>query len=1032
MDRVATTLLSQARAAAENARWLDALDLAAQALAADPTQTEAAGIVGTARRQLTAQASTNEGLRQITVVVVDLAGSTTIAARLGPEPMRQLMLDLYEICIGAVSSYEGRVLKYTGDGVMAQFGYPVAHDDDARRAVLAALNVVDTIAARAAEWRSRYGEALLVRVGIDSGAVAVGPVASHPWAAEELAGDPPNVATRVQASATPLTVRVTGATHRLIEGWFQTEPVGTVELRNFPEPVALHHVIGPTDAQTRSEARRSPGPPLIGRDAEVDRLTAAWVRVGGGERQVVTITGEAGIGKSRITEQLVGTATATGAFHLVLACSRLHGSSPLWPVVSALARFFQISPAKDVSDELWQQAIGQRLAQLPDLGLPIERTVALLSHLLGVGPAPELQPEVLRRETFDTLVGLLEAIASGASLLLCADDVDAADPSTVELLEVLLGRPPAPMLVLLTGRGPLPALGSPDAAIELSGLPASEAQQLVRSVAPRIDAGTAARLVARSGGVPFVLEEQARAVHELPGGSSAESGELSMFLAARLDELGARGRELVGEIAVAGEEVRLDVVRRLSGIASDHLDELVADLCARRVLLRLSGPSGESVRFRHALLCDAAYQSLLASRRESLHERVATILAAVSPAPAPEDIARHHGLGANHGEAARRWLQAASASADNGALVEAIGQFRHSLSELAHLPDDPQRAAIELDVQFRLGNALSTAQGFTSHEALDAFQRAVALGESLDDSTTIFGPLWGMWTYWFVRGEHSVSTPLASRLLAIGRQPGVDPRYEWTAATIVGYQRLFLGDIAGARDQLLVGSRHIGVEPVAEFPHDFSFIGGCALSVALWFLGDLAESREVGAQTLERASALDPGDPTAAYTRCWVGCWLAWRAQLDGDPRSAIELATAASESALRHGYATWIGASMGHIAIARCSMGEAETALPMLSATVDAWRAAGCDEHGTQVHPVLMTPYFAGRLIEARLAAGQTDGALEQIDRLLADTASNGEHFWDDELHEIRHRVERGAARAGRFQARHLNIARTEPLEPA
>jgi class 3 adenylate cyclase/tetratricopeptide (TPR) repeat protein len=1000
--------MAAARASVAQAQWLDALDLAAQALAADPSHSDAASIVGNARRQLAALSTSSGELRHITVVVVDLYRSTTIAARLGPELMRELMLELYEVCIEAVTRYEGKVLKYLGDGVMAQFGYPVAHEDDARRAVLAALSVLDVIDARKREWEIRFGEPLLVRIGVDSGAVAVGPATAGPWAAQELAGDAPNVATRVQATAEHMTVRVTGATHQLIEGWFETERVGTVKLRNYPAPVVLHHVVRPSDAQTRAEARRLPCPPLLGRDRELGLLRAAWERVRNGERQVVTLTGEAGIGKSRIVEQLVGTATATGALHLTFVCSPVHAVSPLRPVAAAVARFFDISAQTGGGAEGSLDTIRERLAQLPDRRTPIERALPLYGSLLGIGPTPDLHPEELRRQTFDALVDLFHAMARSASLLLCAEDIDTADPSTVELLRALLDQPPAPMLVLLTGRQPLPSLGTADAALELEGLSMSDAAAVVRSVVPDIDDASIKRMVARCDGVPFVLEEQARALHERPTGEIVETGQLSMFLAARLDELGPRLRRLVGEIAVAGEEVRLDVVRRLSDIAPGDLDQLVADLCRQRVLLRLNGPTGESIRFRHALLCDAAYRSLLQARRASLHGRVADILADLSPATAPEDIAHHYAMAGAHKNAAQCWLQAARNSADAGALVEAISQFRHSLSALTYLPDDAERAALELDVQFRLGTALSTTKGYTSREALDAFQRAVKLGESLEDSTSIFGALWGTWAYWFVLGEHGEAAPLASRCRRIGQTPGVDPRFGWTAAGIVGYHRLFLGDFEGARDQLLLASEHAGIEPVVDFPHDLLIVSRCALAVALWFLGDASASRQLADDAAALAAALDPASSRAAFTKCWANCWLAWRAELAGDSLTAIEFANDAASTAGRHGYTTWIAGAMAHRAIAYCRLGQLEDALPELTAIVDRWRSAGRDPSGRQLHPVLMTPYFAGRLIEAQMANGELDGALERIDLLLAEAARSGERFWDRELRRLRADVER------------------------
>jgi hypothetical protein len=401
---------------------------------------------------------------------------------------------------------------------------------------------------------------------------------------------------------------------------------------------------------------------------------------------------------------------------------------------------------------------------------------------------------------------------------------------------------------------------------------------------------------------------------------------------------------------------------------------------------------------------------MLEARRASLHGRVAGILGDLVPAAAPEDIARHHEGAGAHKEAAHCWLQAARTSADAGALVEAIGQFRRSLSALTVMPDDAERVALELEVQFRLGTTLSSVKGYTSREALDAYERAMTLGESLEDSTAIFGALWGTWAYWLVLGEHAEAAPLASRCRRIAQTPGVDKRFRWTAATIVGYQRLYLGDFAGARDQLLLASNHVGIEPMIDFPHDLSIASRCALAVALRLLGDVVGSRRVAENVAAATAALDPAGSRCAFTKCWAGCWLAWRAELDGDSAGAIELASEAEAIAAWHGYKTWIAAAMAHRAIGQCRLGRLDEGLPTLAAIVAGWRSAGQDDSGDQVHPILMTPYFAGRLIEAQVASGELDGALERIDLLLEESANSGERFWDRELHRLHDEVQRFA----------------------
>jgi class 3 adenylate cyclase/tetratricopeptide (TPR) repeat protein len=995
-------LISRAEAAGASARWLEALDYASQALAADPGQTAAAVLVGTARQRLGSIGRPSGELRQLTVVAIDMYRSTAIAAQVGPESMRELMLEVYEVCIDAVARYEGQVNKYTGDGILAMFGYPVAHEDDARRAVLASLAVLDGVNARAAEWEARCGTPVTVRIGIDSGLAAVGPVDASPWSSEEIAGDPPNVATRVQTTADQMTVRVTDATKALIDGWFDSVPVGPVELRNYPSPVGLHRVLGPTSAETRLEARAGARPPLLGRDAELAVLRAAWSRVAAsGERRVVAVTGEPGIGKSRLVEHLTATAIASGGVHVTLTCSRLHQESSLRPFARALARFFRLSPRESDSDALSLDALRRQLAQLGNRRVPIEESVPIYGRLLGIRSAVDLEPDDLRRKTFEAVIDLLEAMATGAPLVLCVDDVDTADPSTIELLRALLARPATPMLVVLTGRERLPEPDGADDVLELAGLPADAAAALVRAIAPPLDDDVVERLVGGSGGVPYFLEEQARAAQEAPDAAARAPLELSVFLAARLDELGPAVRRLLEEIAVAGEGVRLDVLTRFTATPGE-LDSLLGELHRRRVVVREPGPAGDVVRFRHKLMRDAALDGILGSRRADLHRRLADLFAALPGAAAPEDLAQHYERAGDAERAARAWLEAGREAAASGAKAEAVNHFRHSLAALDRLPDGAARAAVELEVQLGLGTTLSTLEGYTAPGARAAFERAAALGEGLGDTATIFPALWGISSYWFVLGEHRVDASFVERLLRIAEEQQ-DPRFRFEAAFVAGYRRLHLGQFGPARDELARAARHLGLEPIAVLPEDSGIVSRSTLAVVLWFLGEAAASREAAREALELVDALDPDSRRAGLTTCWVSVNLAWRAELEGDSEPAIGFADRAAGIAAERHYPVWLAAATLHRSIAQCRLGRFDEGLPMLVAMVDAWRSAGRDGAGRQLHPMLMTPYFAGRLAEARLAAGDADGAAALAAELLAETARSGERFWDAELLQVR-----------------------------
>ena len=937
------------------------------------------------------------------MVAVDMYRSTAIAAQVGPESMRELMLEVYEVCVNAVSRYEGRVNSYMGDGILALFGYPVAHEDDARRAVLASLALLEGIDAHADEWEARFGTPVAVRVGVDSGVVAVGPVDASPWATEEIAGDPPNIASRVQATADRMTAVVTDATNELIRGWFETLEIGPVALRNYPEPVCLHRVLRPTEAETRLEARSGASPPLLGRDAELAALRGAWSRVAAsGERQVVGLTGEPGIGKSRLLEHLIATAIASGGAHVTFACSRLQQESPLRPVAQALARFFSLSPRERGSDALSLDAIRRQLEQLANRRMATEQAVPIYGWLLGVRSAVDLEPEELRRKTFDAVIDLLEAMSMRSQLVLCVDDADCADPSTVELLRGLLSRPDKPMLVLLAGRGPLPELPGAGELLELTGLSAGDAAALVHAVAPEVEDELVNGLVAGSDGVPYFLEEQARAAQESPDGVGGAPLELSLFLAARLDELGPGLKRLLGEIAVAGEGVGLDVLAKLTEKPAEELERLLDELYRRRVLLRKSGPTGDVVRFRHALMRDAALDAILESRRAELHGDLAELLAQPPGVAAPEDLALHYELAGEHELAARRWLEAGRVAASGGAGIEAITLFRRSLSALADLPEDATRAAVELDAQLGLGTLLSTLEGYTSPDARAAFERAVALGDQLGDSASLFPALWGTSSYWFVLGEHKIDSRLVERLVRIAEEQD-DPRFRSEAAFVVGYRRLHLGHFERAREELERATRHLGFEPIADLPEDSGIVSRSTLSVILWILGDAAASRQMASEALGLADSLDPAGRRTALTSCWVQVNLAWRSELDGESELAIEFADRASAIATERSYPVWFAAATLHRSIAQCRLGRFDEGLLTLVTMVDAWRAAGRDENGRQRHSMLMTPYFAGRLAEAQLASGDADSAAGLVNELLAETARSGERFWDVELLRLR-----------------------------
>jgi hypothetical protein len=314
---------------------------------------------------------------------------------------------------------------------------------------------------------------------------------------------------------------------------------------------------------------------------------------------------------------------------------------------------------------------------------------------------------------------------------------------------------------------------------------------------------------------------------------------------------------------------------------------------------------------------------------------------------------------------------------------------------------------LELSAQLGFGTIITIVDGYTSPGGRAAFERAVTLAQTLEDDVAVLPALWGAWAYWLVLGEHAVAAPLTARCVRIAEERPHRPELRLLASAINGYHMLYLGDLETANAELEWTTRLRGVKPPEVFPHDPVVVGIASRAVVQWLLGDRAGSRALASDALEQLHGLDPAGRRTGLTQCFVGCLLSWRAELDDDSQAAIELADQSIAIATDRGYATWVAAGVMHRSIALCGQGRYEEGLPTLGAVVAGWRTAGQDATGRQLHPVLMTPYFAGRLAEAQLATGDAEAAIRELNGILRESAGNGERFWDVELLRVR-----GAAR--------------------
>ncbi len=674
-----------------------------------------AGVAGRAER------------RQLTVMFCDLVGSTELAGRLDPEDLRELERAYQDVCTRAVTRFDGFVARYMGDGILAYFGYPQAHEDDAERAVRAGLGVVEAVAQLDGDLGRRRGVRLAVRVGIATGPVVVGDLIGEGAAQESaVVGETPNLAARLQTAAEPGAVVVAQETRRLLGRVFELESLGDREFKGFAKPVPTWRVLGETRVATRFEAAQSGGiTPLVGRQHELTLLWDAWQGAAEGEGQVVLVSGEAGIGKSRLGQTLRDRLGDHAHHHIRWQCSPYHRDSALHPVADSLEREAGFARTDTAADKL--DKLAGLLAPLDeDAEATLTRLLAgLLSLPLEPRYAPlNLAPPQRKAQTLDALAGRLEGLAATRPVLLVVEDLHWVDPTTLLLLDQLVERVATlPVLMLMTFRPEFAPSWTGLAHVALLALNrmnqrqcAAMVEQLTQDMA--LPAQVVEQIIAKTDGVPLFVEELTRTVLEsglLDEAAGAQDGgaaqpslaiptTLQDSLMARLDQLN-EAKHVAQAGAVIGREFTLELLAAVAGLDPAPLGEALRRLEAAGLVHARGTDVDRSYVFKHALIQDAAYESLLKSDRRRLHAAIAQALEthfADKTVTEPEVLARHYTEAERHAQAADYWRRAGRRASERYANVEAIGHFQHGLAAAAGLPAGAERTALELGLRIDL------------------------------------------------------------------------------------------------------------------------------------------------------------------------------------------------------------------------------------------------------------------------------------------------------------------------------------------
>jgi predicted ATPase/class 3 adenylate cyclase len=807
--------------------------------------------------------------RLLTVMFCDLVGSTALSRRLDPEDLRDVMRRYQDAVAGAVTRYGGHVAKYLGDGILAYFGWPQAYEDQAERAVRAGLDAVNAV--KGVELRT--ADPLSARVGIATGQVVVGDLVGESGKdAEAVTGETPNLAARLQGLASPSQVLISEATRQLIGRTFSLVDTGHHDLKGFDDDVQAWRVGQEDRVDSRFEAVRGTSSlPIVGRDSELRLLVERWRLAEGGEGQAVLISGEAGIGKSRLLQSLTDTLAGGEHANLRFQCSPYHSNSALYPVIRHLEQAAGFDQADDGANKLAKlRSLLEASNDDASGDLPFLADLLSLSHHDG-NEALDLPPQQVRTRLFEVLTSRILKLADERPVLMMFEDAHWIDPTSLELLSRTLDRLDASRILLLVTHRPeweSQIVRNDVTALHLNRLGRRQGAEIVRA----ITGGDASdevveRIIERTDGIPLFVEELTRHLVE-SGASMADAdipASLQASLSERLDRLG-NAKEIAQIGAVVGREVPHAVLAAVAEASSADINSALARLHDSGLFVRKGEPPDAVYSFKHALIRDAAYDSLLMASRRDWHRRTGKVLEEAFPAVLegePEVVAHHWHEAGETEKALPLYLRAGQNASRRSANREAVAHLSRALTIYDERPDEAKQKNLELDILAAYSLASMAARGYGNKEVGQLLRRAYDVCKQADDEDRVFQITWNLWLHHQVAGDYELAGTLAEEVIQLAEQNG-EEEHVLEAHHAVWTTALNQGRLTETWDHCEKGIALYSPEKYHECTftyggHDAGVCGLAHASIALSALGRAKDALNCGQQAVSLAEQLGHG-----------------------------------------------------------------------------------------------------------------------------------------------------------------------------